>query len=124
VPIRTRYQQVAASIGRISEQHFARVELTDGLHFDQLILETACRMPRDATVIAILQDARESYAVALGNLRRQGFSVAAIINVHDVYDFAQASKYLLVEGVATHHLSDQSAISTIAKRQFFGVGAA
>jgi len=102
----------------------ARVELTGGLRFDQLVLETACRMPRDTTVIAILQDPSESHAVALGNLRRQGYSVTAIINVYDTYDFDRASKYLWAEGVTTHHLSDNSAIASIAKRQFFGVGAA
>lgn len=102
----------------------ARVELTDGLTFDQLVLETSCRMPKDATVIAILQDVREDYAVSLGNLKRQGYAVTAILNIYDVYDFAQASKYLLAEGVATHHLPETAAIPTIAKRQFFGVGAA
>ncbi len=102
----------------------ARIELTDGIRFDQLILETACRMPKDATVIAILQTVDESYAVALGNLRRQGYAVTAIINVYDSYDFAQLSRHLLAEGVQTHHLADASAISTIAKKQFFGVGAA
>lgn len=102
----------------------ARVELTDGIQFDQLILETTCRMPKDATVIAILQTVEERYAVALGNLRRQGYAVTAILNVHDSYDFAQLSKHLLAEGINTHHLADANAISTIAKSQFFGVGAA
>lgn len=102
----------------------ARMELTDGIHFDQLILETACRMPKDASVIAILQKVTERAAVALGNLRRQGYAVTAIVNVHDVYDFAQLSKHLLAEGVSTHHLADANSIATIAKAQFFGVGAA
>ena len=102
----------------------ARVELTDGIHFDELILETGFRMPRDATVIAILQTVAEPYAVALGNLRRQGYAVTAIINTYDSYDFAQLSKHLLAEGVTTHHLPDAGAISTIARKQFFGVGAA
>lgn len=102
----------------------ARVELTDGIRFDQLVSETACRMPRDATVIAILQQVDEPYAVALGNLRRQGYAVTAILNVHDVYDFAQSSKFLLAEGISTHHLVDAAAISSIARAQFFGIGAA
>ena len=102
----------------------ARVELTDGLRFDELILETACRMPKDATVIAILQTVEERYAVALGNLRRQGYAVTAILNVHDSYDFSQLSKHLLAEGINTHHLAEAGSIAGIAKRQFFGVGAA
>lgn len=99
----------------------ARVELTDGIHFDELILETACRMPKDATVIAILQKVEERFAVSLGNLRRQGFAVTAIINTYDSYDFAQLSKFLLAEGIETHHLADEGAIAQIAKSQFFGV---
>ena len=102
----------------------ARVELTDGLHFDALVSETACRMPRDATVIAILQEVTERYAVVLGNLRRQGYAVTAILNIHEMYDFTVASKHLLTEGITTHHLAEEAAISSIARSQFFGIGAA
>jgi len=102
----------------------ARVELTNGIHFDQLVSETACRLPKDASVIAILQEVPETYAVALGNLRRQGYAVSAILNVYDAYEFAERSKHLLAEGVSTHHLMDKAAIATIAKQEFFGVGAA
>ena len=50
----------------------ARVELTDGLDFSQLVIETASRLPRDATVVAILTEVSEESAVALGNLRAAG----------------------------------------------------
>lgn len=102
----------------------ARAELTDGLEFDQLVMDTACRLPRDATVIAILQSVEERYAVALGNLRRQGYAVTAILNIFEVYDYSQAAKHLLSQGVTTHQLIDETTIPVIAKRQFFGVGAA
>jgi hypothetical protein len=98
----------------------ARIELTDGLRFDQLILETASRLPRDATVVAVLQEVRESYAVALGNLARQGYAVTAILNIHEVYDFADASKHLLAENIGTHHLMDEAAIAHIVRAQFLG----
>lgn len=102
----------------------ARAELTDGLRFDRLVSETACRLPRDATVIAILQTVEEQDAVVLGNLRRQGYAVTAILNVFEVYDYTEAAKPLLAEGITTHQLVDVRSIPTIAKRQFFGVGAA
>ena len=38
-------------------ESLARAELTDGLDFPQLVSETISRMPRDATVIAILPQA-------------------------------------------------------------------
>lgn len=101
----------------------ARVELTDGIQFDQLVLETACRLPKDATVIAVLQRVEERFAVSLGNLRRQGYAVTAIVNTYDSYDFSQMAKPLMAEGISTHHLADEAMIAQIAKAQFFGVGA-
>ena len=50
----------------------ARVELTDGLNFAQLVGETTSRLPRDATVLAILPSVSTETAIALGNLRRHG----------------------------------------------------
>ena len=61
----------------------ARIELTDGLNLAQLIGETASRMPRDATVVAILPMVTEEHAVALGNLKRRGFAVTAVLNLYD-----------------------------------------
>ena len=44
----------------------ARVELTDGLTFSQLIGEAASHLPRDATVVAVLPDASAETAFAPG----------------------------------------------------------
>jgi uncharacterized protein (DUF58 family) len=57
----------------------ARLELSDGLSFAGLALELAARMPRDATVMAILPRVPLETAVALGTLRRQGFAVSAFL---------------------------------------------
>jgi uncharacterized protein (DUF58 family) len=57
----------------------ARLEFTDALSFPRLTLEVASRMPRDATVIAILPRVPTETAIALGTLRRQGFAVSAIL---------------------------------------------
>jgi uncharacterized protein (DUF58 family) len=57
----------------------ARLELTDGFEFARLALEMAPRIPRDATLIAILPRVPVESAVALGTLRRQGFAVTAIL---------------------------------------------
>ena len=83
----------------------ARLELTDGLTLPQLIVETTCRMPRDATVIAILPNVTEENAIALGGLARQGFAVMAIVNMHDTYDYSQAAGPLLAQGVQAIQLS-------------------
>jgi uncharacterized protein (DUF58 family) len=93
----------------------ARVELTDGLTLPQLISETASRIPRDATVLAILPRVTSEFAVALHNLRRQGFAVSAVLNVYDEYDFAQASGPLLANGIPTHHLRSEAAIVSVCR---------
>ena len=95
----------------------ARVERTDGLTLAQLLGETQSRMPRDATVVAILQRVSEQSSLALGMLRRQGFAVTAIINTHDHEDFALAAGPLVAQGVSCQHLPDETSIVAVC-RQF------
>jgi uncharacterized protein (DUF58 family) len=57
----------------------ARLELTDGTPFAGFAIEMAQRIPRDATVIAILPRVPVETSVALGQLRRQGFAVSAVL---------------------------------------------
>ena len=57
----------------------ARLELSNGMTFGRLALEMASRVPRDATIIAVLPRVPVETAVALGTLRRQGFAITAIL---------------------------------------------
>ena len=82
----------------------ARVELTDGLSFAQLVAETASRLPRDATVVALLASPSIETAVALGELRRKGLAVTAILNLYDDTEFERASAHLAAEGIEARHL--------------------
>lgn len=104
----------------------ARVELTDGLPLPALIEEAASRMPRDATVIAILpppsptRSVSEGFvptesAIALGNLRRRGFAVTALLNMYEDWDFAIAAGPFLAEGIETRHLKDETSIMEICR---------
>lgn len=77
----------------------ARLELTDGFEFARLALEMAPRIPRDATVIAILPRVPVESAVALGTLRRQGFAVTAILIGLDETHKLEAHGRLLGETV-------------------------
>jgi uncharacterized protein (DUF58 family) len=94
----------------------ARVELTDGLTLSQLIGETSSQMPRDATVIVILPEVTPENAIALANLKHQGYAVTAILNIYEDFDFAQASGPLLAAGIPTHHLRDEPSIATVCRR--------
>jgi uncharacterized protein (DUF58 family) len=93
----------------------ARVELTDGLSFAQLILDTSGRLPHDATVVALLASVTAEAAVALGNLRRRGLAVTALVNVYHLHEFEKAAGMLLDEGIDARHLSDEAAVTTICR---------
>jgi uncharacterized protein (DUF58 family) len=77
----------------------ARLELSDALSFAQLCLEVSARLPRDATVIAVLPRVPSETAVALGTLRRQGFAVTAILIGLDENHKLEAHGRLLAERV-------------------------
>lgn len=93
----------------------ARVELTDGLSFAQLIDETAGRIPRDATVVALLASPSFETIVALGELRRKGFAVTAILNLYDDGQFERAWAQLAAEGIEARHLKSVEALPTLCR---------
>ena len=77
----------------------ARLELTDGMTFDRLVIEVSPRLPKDATVIAVLPAVSVETSVALGQLRKQGFAISAVlISVQDD-DKPVAAGRLLAEGI-------------------------
>ncbi len=95
----------------------ARLEKTDGLSLSQLLIESAPRIPRDATVLVILSTITLENAVALGGLRRQGFSVEVIVNCFSDEEFLTVSGPLLGEGIHARHLKDEQSIIAICEKQ-------
>ncbi|MFO0913077.1 MAG: DUF58 domain-containing protein [Pirellulales bacterium] len=95
----------------------ARLEKTDGLDLPELLRECSGRLPRDATVIAIVNRVRPADAWSLIQLRRQGFSVAAIVNVHSTVEFADRSGPLVAAGIPTYQLVDSASVGSIARQQ-------
>lgn len=93
----------------------ARIELTDGLTLAELVTETASRLPRDATVVAILPTVTEAAAVALGSLRRRGFAVTAIVNTYEPHDYAVAAGRLMAEYIDVRHLKDKEGLATVCR---------
>ncbi|MFO0936483.1 MAG: DUF58 domain-containing protein [Gemmataceae bacterium] len=80
----------------------ARLELTNGMTFDRLVLEMLPRLPRDATVICLLPRVPVETSLALGHLRRQGFAVSVLlIGLADDGSDARvvAAGRLLAEGI-------------------------
>ncbi len=93
----------------------ARLELTDGLTLGQALEETTSRMPRDATVLAFVSKVSIETAMALGELRRRGFAVTAVVNAYHIHEFEAACGPLLAEGVEARHLPDEAAVTTMCE---------
>ena len=103
-------------LNRILET-LARVELAEGLTFSQLILETSSRLPRDATVIAVLPDVTEETAFALGSLRRRGYAVSAVLVIFDEHQYTMAAGRLLGMGVASRRVNNEAALAALCRDQ-------
>ncbi len=112
VPTLTSHEQ-ALRIRRA----LARIEMTTGLTLPELLVEAGSQLPRDATVIAIVSEMNMETAIALGNLKRQGYSVVAIVNTYSEERFAHTTGPLLAEGIGAMHLQDEDAIRSICEQQ-------
>jgi uncharacterized protein (DUF58 family) len=94
----------------------ARLELTDGLTSAQLIMETASRLPRDATVVALLADVPVETALALGNLRRQGLAVSVVLIALE--DEEKGYGRLMAEGIMDiRQLRNEAGLPDLCQRQ-------
>lgn len=104
-------------------ESLARAELTSGLTFPELIDEISPNLSRDATVIAIIRDAPMEHAIALGSLRRRGYTVTAIVilsQYENLPDWAVPPEWasrLLAEGIDFRHVSEESEIARICAEQ-------
>ncbi len=100
-------------------ENLARLEPSDGLNFAQLIEETAPKIRRDATVVAVLRSVTPATAVALGELVRRGFVVTAIIIAFEEFvtpDWAQPPEWavlLLAQGVDFRIVTTEESISEL-----------
>jgi uncharacterized repeat protein (TIGR01451 family) len=115
-PQRVDTRRGAEQLMRILEL-LARVELTDGMTLPQLISETSNRLPRDATVIAILPRVTPEDAIALGNLRRGGYAVSAIVLLLEQMELREALGRLLAQGIDARGVDDEAGISAVCSRQ-------
>jgi uncharacterized protein (DUF58 family) len=96
----------------------ARLELTEGLSFGQLAIEAASRLPRDATVVAILPTAEPETAIALGSLKRRGYAVTAILVTYDDDEDVPASLgRLMAEGIDVRRVDSEAAIETVCSAE-------
>jgi len=117
----SRLRPIVLPAGR-GPEHFqnlhrtlARLERTDGLELSNLLLETQSRLPRDASVIAIVQQVDELAALALGMLVRQGYAVSAIVNHFEADSVREAAGRLMAQRIPVYHLKDEASIAHLCQ---------
>ena len=91
----------------------ARVELSEEISFGEMVIQEAGAIARDATVFAILANVTPEIAVALGELRRRGMAVSAVVNTYYDYEFEESVKWLLAEHIEVRHLRDEESIVSL-----------
>jgi uncharacterized protein (DUF58 family) len=121
-PVVVETRRGAEHLQRIRET-LARLELTDGITFAGLVIEMAGRLPRDATLVALLGEVSVETAAALGTLRRAGFALTAVLICMDEHTLEKAHGRLLGEGVRdVRHLAREEALPTLCQQQVMGRG--
>ncbi len=115
-PVQIPTRRDSEQFNRIRET-LARVELTDGLTFAQLVIEAQSRIPRDATVLAIIPGDNDQTTIALQNMARSGFAVSVMVNAFDLLDYARISSPLISAGIETYHLRDEESIVHVCRKQ-------
>ena len=76
-----------------------RLEYTEEMTFARMIVEVKHRLPRDATVIAIMANVSIESSLMLGQLRRNGYAITALLIAMDEEDRQIAHGRLISEGV-------------------------
>lgn len=91
----------------------ARVERTDGLRLEELIAETESRMPRQLSVLFIVQSVDDSMALSMGLLRKRGFSVSVILNRHLLDSMEDAAASLIAQRLPVYPLGSEESIPSV-----------
>ena len=94
----------------------ARVELTDGLTFAQLVAETSSRLPRDATVVAVIAEASAETVLTLSMLRQRGYAVTANMVIIEEHQRLDTRGLLIAEGIEVRHVRDEASIAAACRK--------
>jgi uncharacterized protein (DUF58 family) len=95
----------------------ARAELNAGLGVAGLLEEAGNRLPRNATVVAILGSASTETVLALGSLRRQGYAVTAVLVLFSEEAEEDSHARLGAEGIDVRSVRDEASVAALCQRQ-------
>jgi uncharacterized protein (DUF58 family) len=94
----------------------ALAEPTDALTLAGMLRDTAGRLPRDATVIAMLPAVSVASAVALGSLRRLGLAVTVVLVMLSDEALETAYKRLMSANLRDiRHLKDEASLPDLCR---------
>ena len=125
-PIVLPPQRGPEQLERIHET-LARLEQTDSFTFDAMIHEVADRIPRDTSVVAILTGVTRASARALGELRRTGYAVTAVVVTRDVREYREWAvppewaEMLITEGIEFRPVDSREALAELRAESLLAV---
>ena len=93
----------------------ARVGRSEGLSFFELVQEVRSKLPRNLTVIAILQNVSEDAVIALEMLKRQGYSVVVILNHAADHEGVEMASRLVSQRLTVHSLLDETSVPFVCQ---------
>ena len=93
----------------------ARVGRSEGLSFFELVQEVRSRLPRNLTVIAVLQTVSEESVIALEMLKRQGYSVVVILNHAADHEGVEMASRLVSQRLSVHSLLDETSVPFVCQ---------
>lgn len=94
----------------------ARLERTDGLKLDQLLIETQSRIPKLLSLIVIAQRVDQAGLFALEMFRRRGYALSVLLNCHQELYLDNASP-LIAAKIPVIPLHDEESITQYLQRQ-------
>jgi hypothetical protein len=94
----------------------ARLERTDGLKLDQLLIETESRIPKLLSLIVIAQRVDQAGLFALEMFRRRGYALTVLLNCHQELYLENASP-LIAAKIPVIPLYDQESITQYLQHQ-------
>lgn len=94
----------------------ARLERTDGLRLDELILETQSRLPKMLSLIVVVQRVEEAGLLALEMMRRRGYALTIMLNCHRE-DYLEHAGRLVAARLSVVPLHDEESIGGFLKQQ-------
>lgn len=122
-PVAVETRRSPDQLSRILEM-LARLEPTDGLSFPGLLAEVNSRLPRNTTLVAVLQEVTEETAVRLKSLQRRGFRVTAVQIVFDsreALSWAQGPDWvgwLIAAGLEVRRVHDEASLARLCSEQW------